>query len=106
MQEIIFKEEAQNRKFAGGKILHVSDRDYDPCKSHLEIGYTTASQMSGVWLTPYKDTSFLIVSYLSFLNCEMKFLNEGEGVMRRAKHSFANIPFYYLNRFMTINSYF
>ena len=63
MQEIILKEEAQNRKFAGDKILHVSDRDYDPRESYLEIGYNTAGQ-SGVALTPYNDTSFLIVSYL------------------------------------------
>ena len=63
MQEIIFKEEAQNRTFAGDKILHVSDSNYDPCKSYLEIAYNTAAQ-SGVVLTPYNDTSFLIVSYL------------------------------------------
>ena len=63
MQEIIFKEEALNRTFAGDKILHVSDHDYDPRESYLEITYSTAAQ-SGVVLTPYKDTSFLIVSYL------------------------------------------
>ena len=63
MQGIIFKEEAQNRTFAGDKILHVSDCDYDPRKSYLEITYNTAAQ-SGVALTPYNDTSFLIVSYL------------------------------------------
>ena len=74
MQEIICKEEAQNRTFAGDKILHVSDRDYDPRESYLEIMYNTG-QMSGVSLKPYKDTSFLIVSYLSFLNSEMKLID-------------------------------
>ena len=67
MQEIILKEEAQNRKFAGGKILNISHGDYDPCKSNLEIGYNTAGLMSGVSLLPYRDTNFLIVSIFFLL---------------------------------------